>query len=93
MDTFFLVLTIHLCHQLKSVKEVGILPDPIPPPVGPEGQIWAFPNRKLEILMTLLFIQLLKLKDQKHAQNFYFPTKKWIFFNFNYCLKKILGQY
>ena len=50
-------------------------------------------NWKLEILMTLLFLQLLKLKKQKCAQNFYFPTKKWIFCNFNYCLKKFLGQY
>ena len=40
MDTLFWSLTINLCHQLKYVKEVGILPDPPPPPVGPEGQIW-----------------------------------------------------
>ena len=28
-------LAIHLCHQLKSVKEVGILPDDPPPPCWP----------------------------------------------------------
>ena len=50
-------------------------------------------NRKFKILMTLLFLQLLKLKKQKCAQNLDFPIKMWLFLNFNYILRTFLGQY
>ena len=49
-------------------------------------------NRKIEILKTLLFLQLLKFKKQKCAQNLDCPTKKWIFCNFYNFFGKFLNN-
>ena len=39
------------------------------------------------ILTILLFLQLLKFKSKKCAENFDFPCKKWFFGKLNYFLK------